>query len=350
MRKSQNYMLFKAIIFSNAPIIKGFRYRDRFQLIPYFYSDVAPMSLYATHFPAFLEYEADAVEEDLSFEDKLKEKGFSKDVIKKAKLIPNQERVKREILQLLTCLTNYHLFNYDSSTTIWGIQVPSDGLDHIDSKELEQLKDAKSKWTLGCYVYPGLKKDLTINSFTQAYEYYDTNICTPNYFTNNPGVILTPELSFPQFIEYCLDCYYASDENIYRRIKHCMGLLTDGIALFERKRSVSLLAICSSIEGMASLDYKMYGKASNLGAKSRFTRYLRRYVAGKSSEKFVNYYRKRCDITHESELFVGDLDVYSDTEEQHKDWLLRLEIMQVARLALYNWLIKHSIPNRDNLL
>ena len=107
-------MLFKTIIFSDVPVLKGFKYRDRFQLVPFFYSKSAPISEYARHFPAFLEFEADAIEEELLIEDKLKESGLSEDTIKKGRLIPNQERVKREILQLLTCLTNYHFFSYDS--------------------------------------------------------------------------------------------------------------------------------------------------------------------------------------------------------------------------------------------
>lgn len=331
-------MLFKTVIFSEVPVLKGFKYRNRFQLVPFFYSRAVPMSKYAKHFPVFLEYEAEEMEEELSFESELKERGVSEDVIKNGRNIPNQERVKREILQLLTCLTNYHFFSYDSSVAIWGVQIPSDDLDEISPKELAQLDDAKSKWTLGCYRYPGMKKDLTINRYTQVFDYYDTSSKTDFYYTNNPGAWLTPELSFPQHIELCFDHYYASDEDVYKKTKHCLGLLSDGIALFDTKRSVSLLSIVSSIEGMALMDYIMYGETTGLGAKNRFTRYLRRYVAGKSTEKYEQYYAKRCNITHEGELFIGDIDVFSNLEEQHKDWLLRLEIMQVARLALYHWL------------
>ena len=330
-------MLFKTIIFSNAPVLKGFKFRDRFQLVPFF-SESHPMSKYITHFPAFLEYEADVVEEELIIEKKLREKGFSEEIIKKGRLIPNKERVKKEILQLLTCLTNYHFFSYDSSDAIWGVQIPSDNLDEISPNELAQLDEAKSKWTLGCYRYPGMKEDLTINHYTQVSDYYDTSSSTTDYFTNNPGVWLTPELSFPQYIEFCLDRYYASEEDVYQKTKHCLGLLADGIALFDIKRSVSLLAIVSSIEGMALMDYKMYGETKGLGAKNRFTRYLRRYVAGQSTEKYEKYYAKRCNITHESELFIGDLDIYANLEEQERDWQFRLEIMQVARIALYHWL------------
>ena len=333
-------MLYKTIIFSNAPVLKGFRYSDRFQLIPFFYSKEAPISKYAKHYPVFLEYEAEYKENELSFERELKERGISEDVIKKGRNIPNQELVKREILQLLTCLTNYHFFSYDPSFAIWGIQLPSDGLDEITSQELEKLDIARSKWTLGCYRYPGMKNDLMINSYTQAFEYYNTNRCITDYYTNNPDVESAQELSFPQHIDFCLDRYYTSMGNTYMRTKHCLGLLTDGIALFDTKRSVSLLSIVSSIEGMAFMDYEMYGEKKGLGPKNRFIRYLKRYVSDKSTEKFEKYYKKRCSITHEGELFIGDLDIFSDSDEQYKDWLFRLEIMQVARLALYNWLTR----------
>lgn len=331
-------MLFKTIIFSDVPVLRGFKYRDKFQLVPFFYSKSVPMSKYAKHFPAFLEYEAEDAEEVLPIEKELQKRGVSEDVIIAGRHIPNQERVKKEILQLLTCLTNFHFFSYDSSQAIWGIQLPSDNLDEICPKELAQLENAKSKWTLGCYRYPELKNELAIKSYTPVFDYYDTSSANSDYFTNNPGACLTPELSFPQYIEFCLDRYYTSAQDIYKKTKHCMGLLTDGIALFDTKRSVSLLSIVSSIEGVALMDYQMYGEKKGLGPKNRFTRYLRRYVAGKSTEKFEMYYAKRCSITHEGELFIGDLDLFSDPDEQHKDWLLRLEIMQVARLALYHWL------------
>ena len=331
-------MLYKTVIFSDAPVLKGMKYRDRFQLVPFYYSEAVPISRYARHFPAFLEYEAEELEEELACESELNGREISEDVIKTSRYVPNQERVKREILQLLTCLTNYHFFSYDSSFSIWGIQIPSDNLDGIGSEELVQLDGAKSKWTIGCYCYPGMKKDLELTKFSEVLEYYDTDSAKDDYFTNNPGIWLSPELSFPKYLEFCLDRYYALTDDVYKRTKHCIGLLTDGIALFDTKRSVSLLAIVSSIEGLALLDYEMYGEKKGLGAKNRFTRYLKRYVAGKSNDKFEAYYKKRCDITHEGALFIGDLDVFSNSEEQHKDWMLRLEIMQAARIALYHWL------------
>lgn len=39
-------------------------------------------------------------------------------------------------------------------------------LAEIFPKELVRLYDAKCKWTLGCYRYPEMKKNLMINHYT----------------------------------------------------------------------------------------------------------------------------------------------------------------------------------------
>lgn len=114
----------------------------------------------------------------------------------------------------------------------------------------------------------------------------------------------------------------------------------EGVDLFESKRSVSLLSTISSIEGMAKLDVLKYGENKNLGACDSFLRYLKKFVAGRSEDKFRRYYAKRCEISHEGVLFLNDLDLYEQTNDE--DWKLRLEVQQIARLALYNWLhFKH---------
>ena len=158
------------------------------------------------------------------------------------------------------------------------------------------------------------------------------------YFTNNPHLAGNPEIKFPFGLEYVLDRYYSLDLDDRNIVAQCIGLLYDGIDLFDTKRSVSLLSIVSSIEGMAKLDYSKYGKGEKIRPTARFLRYLKIYVAGKSEEKFRQFYKKRCDISHDGILFLSDFDLYGDLKIQDEDWLQRLEILQVARLALYNWL------------
>ena len=108
--------------------------------------------------------------------------------------------------------------------------------------------------------------------------------------------------------------------------------------MFNTNRSVSLLSIVSSIEGMAKLDLKKYGNGERLGSADRFLRYLKTYVAGRSEQKFREYYKRRCEITHEGQLFLSDIDLYGDIQKQDEDWRFRLEILQAARLAFFNWM------------
>ena len=142
----------------------------------------------------------------------------------------------------------------------------------------------------------------------------------------------------PPFLDFVLDCFYALEESDKMVVRQCMGLLYEGVELFDSNRSVSLLSIVSSIEGMAKFDLRKNGDGEKLRPTARFLRYLETYVAGKSEDKFREYYQRRCDITHEGILFLSDLDLYSDIQQQDADWKFRLEVLQDARLALYNWL------------
>ncbi len=337
-------MLFRTIVFSDVPVLKGFKYRNRFQLVPFFYSESAPISKYAKHFPVFLEYEVDTNEENYLLEDVFRGTFLSKEQIKAGRFIPHQKHIIKEIVQLLTCLTNFHFFVYDSSVAIWGVQLPSEGLEVINSEEWERIDMSESKWTIGCYRYPDWKDNLQIEQFSKIPEHYDTEYSSWDYYTNNPSKEYSPKLSFPRHIEQCLDNYYQLEDKTYRRTKYCMSLLADGIALFDTKSSVSFLSIISSIEGMALLDNELYGENKKLRVTKRFKRYLQLYVAGKSTDKFEAYYEKRCEIAHEGDIFISDYDIYSNIDEQNEEWGMRLEAKQIARIGLYNWLRRKQTP------
>ena len=75
-------MLCRNIIFTKVPLLKAYRYRDVFQLVPFFYFKNMPFSKYAWHFPAVLEYEVRDVKEEIQpYEDELREKGLPIEVV-----------------------------------------------------------------------------------------------------------------------------------------------------------------------------------------------------------------------------------------------------------------------------
>ena len=331
-------MYCRSVVFTDAPLIKAIRYQDVFQFVPFYYFPQAPFSHYAHHFPCFLEYAVEDKEEVLPIEDVLRKKGLSEDVLKLGRKVPNQTRVRKEILHLLTALTNFRFFEYYGGRNCWGIQAPMKSVEELSPDEIERLNNQTSHWTITGYIYPKCAEDFIISSLTDCKEYYEACEGPIEYFTVNCNLENNPEIKVPPFILPLLDRYYSLDSYEKGIVRQCIGLLYEGIALFDSNRSVSLLSIVSSIEGMAKLDLKKYGNGERLGSTDRFLRYLKTYVAEKSEGKYRLFYKKRCEITHEGVLFLSDLDLYGDLQKQDEDWRLRLEVLQAARLAFYNWL------------
>lgn len=336
-------MYCRSVVFTDAPLIKALRYKDIFQLVPFFYFPKAPFSVYAYHFPCFLEFEVEDKEELLPTEAMLRKKGFSEEVLELGRKIPNQTRVRKEILHLLTSLTNFRFFEYSASSNCWGIQASMKDVDKLTTEELEKLNNQTSHWTIRGYFYPNCAEDLKITEFTACEEYYAASDNPLEYFTVNCNLDNNSEIKVPPYLDLVLDRYYSLREDEKCIVRQCIGLLYEGVGLFDTNRSVSLLSIVSSIEGMAKLDLKKYGNGENLGSTNRFLRYLKTYVAGKSEEKYRMFYKKRCDISHEGVLFLSDLDIYGDIKKQDEDWRFRLEVLQAARIALYNWLRRKEV-------
>lgn len=331
-------MYYRSIIFTEAVLLKAYRYRDLFQLVPIYYLPNAPLSPYARHIPCLLEYYADEKEEDIPTEPLLREKGISEEVIQLGRNIPNQTRVRKEILHLLSSFTNFHFFEYFGGKDCWGIQTPMKDIDNLSSEEKDELNTQTSHWTIRGYLYPKIAQDLNITCLTDCQDYY-VAVDTPiRYFTINPDLENNPEIKIPPYLDFVIDRYFSLAKEERDVVSQCMGLLYEGIELFNSNRSVSLLSIVSSIEGMAKLDYNKYGNGERIGPTDRFVKYLKTYVAGKSEHKFREYYRRRCEIAHEGQLFLSDIDLYGDIQRQDEDWRFRLEILQAARLAMFNWM------------
>lgn len=332
-------MIRKSIIFTDVPLLRAFRYKECFQLVPLFYFEGMPFSKYSRHFPAVLEYECEDKEEILPVEAELQNRGLTENVVKLGRTIPESQRIKREILHLLTALTNYYFFEYNASAGYYGIQAPMDDLNTLSPEEIEKFNNQISHWTIPVYLYPKVGEQLQQQTFTDCTEFCEKATDFMDYYTNNPDAEHQEQIHFPPAIEFCLDKYIAMRGDMRKGVRHCISLLADGVEFFNYKRSLSTMATIASIEGMANIDFKLYGTAKETNRPTtRFVRYLRQYVAGRSEEKYKLYYSRRCEICHDGSIFLGDDDLYGDNTEQDRDWMLRLEIQQAARIAFYNWL------------
>lgn len=142
---------YRKIVFSNSKLKAGFRFEDKFQIKP-FNMDGKPQSPYARHFPLVLEYTIEYPDCD------------PEDVFELGAIRINKEK---EILNLLSCLTNHRFFNYESSMMGWGIIFPDKSFDDMTAEERENFNNQESQFFMGGYLYSGLKEDLHIEQFSE---------------------------------------------------------------------------------------------------------------------------------------------------------------------------------------
>jgi len=226
-------MIRKSIIFTDVPLLKAFLYRERFQLVPFFYFRGAPFSKFARHFPAVLEYECEDKEEMQPMEAELLKRGLSEDVVKLGRSIPESQRVKREILHLLTALTNYYFFEYNASVGHYGVQVPMDDFNTLSLEDTEKFNNQISHWTIPAYLYPKVGEQLQQQTFTDCTEFCEEATNFLDYYTNNPDTNHQKQIQFPPAMEFCLDRYLAMRGDMRKGIRHCISLLSDGVEFYQ---------------------------------------------------------------------------------------------------------------------
>ena len=96
---------YRTVVFTNSPLKTCFRYEDNFQVFP-MDMEGNPNSPYAKHFPNYLEFSIDYSE------------CKPDDIFTLTSIIVNHSK---EIVNLLSCLTNHRFFIYDISVCGWGI-------------------------------------------------------------------------------------------------------------------------------------------------------------------------------------------------------------------------------------
>lgn len=341
--------IYRIIAFSNSILKTSFRFENRFQILP-IDMNRKPNSPYARHYPLFLEYKLEYQEIEAN------------DILEFGAKRINKEK---EILNLLSCLTNHRFYKYDSSMNRWGKGIPNKPIDEISEGEFKELDNQDSNWILCGYFYQGLKEDLFIDKFTNySNEAVLKEARMHEYFIDNPIDDYQHEISFPNTLPSALHFYYELSETTRRKVNSSIYLACDGMDISTHKRSLSFLSYISAIEGLVNLEVKddeiefecnscKAIKSSPYtcpdcgrpiwGVKQKFVNFLSKFVAG--SEKSKSIYRKiynlRSQLTHTGKLFLSDYEMsFSENrkEKDENDWLMRLEALQLFRISLDSWL------------
>lgn len=229
---------YRRIVFSKTPLKSQFRYRDRFQILP-IDSEIAPLSPYSKHIPLLLEYYID-------FDDKQNPKEI--DIFDD---LSAQHVIEFEILNILSVLSNHRFFRYSNVVSQWAMLAPDTEFKNLNQEQKDSYNNQYSSWTVGGYVYPGLREEMEIKEFTDK-KYPETPLVSPyfTYFTQDPVENPKGEILFPETIYSCLDNYYLLSAKTLKKIKSSVALVCDGMDISDSKRSLAFLSFVSAIEAL----------------------------------------------------------------------------------------------------
>lgn len=331
----------KTIVFTKVPLKGFFRYEDMFQIYPLDLPNM-PFSKLQPHFPLVLEYWTsleDKIEVETAFEE-LKE-SFSQNATSSTK----QDR----ILSLLSLFTNHLFFRYTDFEGVWGMPI----LDDNPGYEAELWA---TKWIMtGGFTWPEMAGHFHISDFTAPLVNEVQYLPHKAYYADNPNCDTDhlKEILFPEIIFVGLAVYFSLPNELKSIVDSAVYYSVSAMEIYAKKKTLSLLASFTAMETMVNLEFRDVKSEKceqcgqlKYGVVRKYREYLLKYIGDTphNKKKFNAYYSLRSKIVHTGEkLKTEHLYHNLPEEERQKEYLTRIEILQIGKLALINWLIKNAI-------
>lgn len=333
----------KSIIFTKVPLPGQYRYKDQFQIYPAT-DDVLPKSAFQKHYPVILEYW-------FAEEDKITTTTEFKKLQDLQTLTATTITKKDRILSLLTSFTNNRFFYYQAYEGNWGMPMLYDDISADVSAEINTWA---SKWCLSNYHFPSLPDFLQIQKFSDLRIPHIQTLPHNAFYTYLPSLDSSKDdwFVFPSTLDQLFDSYYSLEEGVKEIVNAAIDYNVSAVELVQSKRTMSLLASFTALETMVNLEFKEQEneKCETCGqvrfsVAKKFRSFLLKYI-GDSTEnrkKFNGFYSLRSKIVHTGRLLKTErLFNQFPEEEQNEEYIKRLEILQLGKLAVVNWLLKHE--------
>jgi len=328
----------KTIVFTKTPLLRTFKYKDIFQIYPANLENM-PDSNLKRHYPIILEYWTDETE-NVNMPSEYEE---LKDLFTEtATLLTKQDM----ILSLLTVISNHLFFRYNDTTGMWGIPILKDDAG-------EEANTWSSKWNLAFYHAPGLPAQLKITEFTNVdYSKIDYVHHFPYYLQDpNLDFTATKEINFPATIDMTLDSYFSKSDKIRVILDTAISYTVSAMELRQQKKTLSIISSFTAVETMVNLEYRdaEVENCETCGQQkfkvaAKYRDYLLKYIGTgtNNKKKFNMYYSLRSKIVHtgvrlKTETLFADLP----KEEKDKEFLNLIEILQMGKLAIIQWLLNN---------
>ncbi len=335
----------RAIFFTKIPLVGHYKFKDIFQIFPYDLKNIQTEIFYK-HYPNILEFWS--TDEEITITPNLDDIFELSNEFEYEKLffnsIPISLSKQDKILALLTTFTNNHFFRYSDIEGFWGIP---------NFREIKnEVPDSwTSKWCEKMYLTPEVQKQFKIEEFT-IHGYNEINkIKQKEYFLNDPNIDFdsNKEIILPDTIDQLFENYYSLDPKTAFIINAATQYINNAIEFKDSRKTLSLLVSFIAMETMVNLEYKdeksiPCPKCTQeiYSVCRKFREYLLKYLGDTAynKKKFNKYYNLRSKIVHTGRQLETE-SLFSEVPDSIKDneFLTRIEIIQISKLAIINWLL-----------
>lgn len=333
----------RAIFFTKVPLGGFYKFEDIFQIFPVDLENM-PKSSFQTHHPNILEYwitdeEKILIPEEFEgLEELLETIGVA--LIKQDK-----------ILGLLSTFTNNLFFRYTGLEGNWGMEM-------LKGKE---VNSRVSMWCMKMFYFPELSEQFKIDKFTEQKIEPIKKIPRKVFYAYNPNLDFDSkkDVVFPETIDQLLHSYFSLDAAKMLSVDAAVSYTVSAIELWNSRKTLSLLASFTSMETMVNLEFKdvaaekcaICGQLKYSVAR-KFKEYLLKYIgtSENNKKKFNKYYSWRSKIVHTGQQLKTEI-LFADVpkDEQHIEFVKRVEILQIGKLAITNWLLTNPSGVEQNI-
>ncbi len=332
--------LHKTIIFTKVPLNKGFSYRDVFQVYPATLNNQPTTKVFMKHYPVILEY--------WTTDDDLINNRSEVEELKDFYTSTATQLTKQDtILSLLSTITNHLFFRYTETNGTWGMPILKEDVG-------DEANTWSSKWCLPIFTWPGLPSQLKIENFSKIELPQVSYIPHISYFFSNPNFdyYLDQEITFPQTSFDILDSYFNQPLSTREILNSAIGFAVSAMELRQSKKTLSIISSFTTIETMVNMEFanndiekcELCGQAKYSVLK-KYRDFLFKYIgeSPNNKKKFNKYYSLRSKIIHTGERLKTEI-LFADVSEVEKDkeFLSVIEILQLAKMSIINWLLKNQ--------
>ncbi|MGH1336874.1 MAG: hypothetical protein ACRBFS_12190 [Aureispira sp.] len=345
------------IIFTRTPLTGVFRYKDEFQVYPLNKKN-APYSSKGPEFPVIIEYSYDKndIKSIEAFDDEAVDKKMAETTLQTNKLI--------QLTDLLSAITNHRFFFYRHPEKKWALPIP----EKFDDSNREQLNNSSSTKAILIYYYPNIGADMQISRLSTPLISAIPQIEPRKYYYFNPVESVNKVITFPNNIHKVLGKYYCLNAKEHKIVSSAVYQICNGLDLQKNMKSLSFFSFVSSIETLITHEYqgeklefackecqtlksspRVCRKCGSpkWGIAEKFREFLLKYVSSAEGARkmYSKIYSIRSKISHTEYLINGENFLNWDFDDKSQEVSMKhLEVVQLSRRSLVNWLLKKDEP------